>query len=363
VSLILLAVVTLMLAAANGANDNIKGAATLVGSGVISQRSAIALATLATGAGGVASIFLANGLLLAFTGKGIVPQEITTSIPFLLAVAGGAAMTIWLATWSGMPVSTTHALLGGLLGAGVAIVPEGVVLAVLAKTMLLPLLVSPLVALALALVLVPAIRRLRAMPTNANPCVCSEAELVVAGPAVATTRNAITVGNLQDPACQRAPGRVVTALPVRLWLDKTHLVSAAAVSFARGLNDTPKIAALMVAGGSIGVGLASMTVVTAMAAGGLLASRRVSETLAHKVTRMDAGEGLGANLVTAALVMGASRFGLPVSTTHVSTGALFGIAAGNGSGRTKVIRQILLAWCITLPVASGLAFGMGLILR
>ena len=62
--LILLVLVTLVLAAANGANDNIKGAATLVGSGLVGHRGAIALATLATAVGGVASIYVANGLLV-----------------------------------------------------------------------------------------------------------------------------------------------------------------------------------------------------------------------------------------------------------------------------------------------------------
>lgn len=362
-SLILLITVILALAAANGANDNIKGAVTLVGSGVIGHRGAIAFATLATAAGGAASIFLANGLLAAFSGKGIVPQEITASVPFLLAVASGAATTIWLATWTGMPVSTTHALLGGLLGAGIAVAPQQVSLVVAAKAMLLPLLLSPLIALILALVLVPAVRRLRATPAQSEPCVCSEFEMVADGPLLLSSKTATTLATLDAPACQPAPGRTVTALPLRLWLDRAHLGTAAVVSFARGLNDTPKIAALMVAGGGLGIGTASLTVVTAMALGGLLASCRVSDTLAHKVTRMDAGEGLGGNLVTAALVIGASRFGFPVSTTHVSTGALFGIAAGNGTGRASVIRQILLAWCITLPVASVLAFAAALLLR
>jgi len=92
-----------------------------------------------------------------------------------------------------------------------------------------------------------------------------------------------------------------------------------------------------------------------MALGGWLAAQRVAETLAFRVTRMDVSEGLGGNLVTALLVMGASRFGLPVSTTHVSTGALFGIGLGNHSTRPSVIRQILLAWLVTLPVAATLA--------
>lgn len=363
-ALILLVLVTLVLAAANGANDNIKGAATLVGSGIVGHRGAIAFATLATAVGGVASIYLANGLLMAFSGKDIVPDEITASLPFLLAVASGAAMTVWLATWTGMPVSTTHALLGGLLGAGVAVVPQQVGWVVATKAMLLPLLISPLLALLLALVLVPAVRHLRARPAQNDPCVCADIQMVTDSPALAAARTTITFATAGARACAPAPGRAIASLPVRVWLDRAHLGSAAAVSFARGLNDTPKIAALMVAGGGgLGIGTASITVVTAMALGGLLASRRVSETLAHKVTRMDAGEGLGGNLVTTALVMGASRFGLPVSTTHVSTGALFGIAAGNGSGHAEVIRRILLAWCVTLPLASVLAFGFGLLLR
>lgn len=361
--LTLLIAITLLLAAANGANDNIKGAATLVGSGVIGHRGAITLATLATAAGGVVSIFLVNGLLMAFSGKGIVPDSITTSVPFLLAVGAGAAMTIWLATWTGMPVSTTHALLGGLLGAGGAMALQQVAMGAAIRAMLLPLLVSPLVALVLALVLVPLVRRLRRSGSTAEPCICSEVEIVAGGSGLIAEQAAFVVASAEARECQPAPGRSVAVLPTRKWLDHTHLLSAAAVSFARGLNDTPKITALAVAGSGLGVAPASLGVVTAMAVGGLLASRRVSNTLAHKVTRMDAGEGLGGNLVTAALVMGASRFGMPVSTTHVSTGALFGVAASNGSGRAAMIRHILLAWCFTLPIAGVLAFATALLLR
>lgn len=356
-SLILLLLVTLALAAANGANDNVKGAATLIGSGVIGHRGAIALATVATAAGGVVSIFIANGLLAAFSGKGIVPQEITASMPFLLAVALGAALTIWLATWTGMPVSTTHALLGGLLGAGVAMAVQQVAVGTALRAMLAPLLISPLVALGFAFALVPLLRRLHAPAQRGEPCICSEIEPGRAGAAVAVDRARFALATTDAPQCRPAPGRSVAVLPVRPWLDNTHLLSGAAVSFARGLNDTPKIAALAVAGGGLGVAPASAAVVTAMAAGGLLASRRVADTLAHRVTRMGPGEGLGGNLVTALLVIGASRFGMPVSTTHVSTGALFGVAASNGAGHAATIRQILLAWCFTLPLAALLAFG------
>ncbi len=66
---------------------------------------------------------------------------------------------------------------------------------------------------------------------------------------------------------------------------------------------------------------------------------------------MNHGQGFTGNAVTAALVLGASRLGLPVSTTHVSCGSLFGIGIATGQARWKTIATILLAWVSTLPIA------------
>jgi PiT family inorganic phosphate transporter len=79
--------------------------------------------------------------------------------------------------------------------------------------------------------------------------------------------------------------------------------------------------------------------------------------MAHGVTEMNPGQGFTANIVTALLVIGASSFGVPVSTTHVSCGSLFGIGAVTGRAKWRSIRHILLAWAITLPVAALLAVG------
>jgi len=179
--------------------------------------------------------------------------------------------------------------------------------------------------------------------------VCSDELFVLDGAGLVASRNVVFVGASDDVACQPAAGRLTMTLPARVWLDRSHVISAAAVGFARGLSDTPRIAALMFASGAMGVASAAMAVVVAMALGGLLAARRVSETMTFRVTRMGAGEGLGGNLVTATLAIGASHVGMPVSTTHVSTGALFGITAGNGSGLAGVIRSILPARLTTLP--------------
>lgn len=356
-SLMLILLVTVLLAAANGANDNVKGAATLIGSGLVGFRMAIALATLATALGGVASIFLANGLLSAFSGKGIVPSELTASLSFLEAVGLGAALTVWIATRLGLPVSTTHAILGGLLGAGLAADAARVNAMAAFSAMALPLLVSPLVALLLAVAVLPWVRRRR----DRAVCVCVDESVCAPAQSEGLTlaRAALPVVSIGAPGemkCQPAPGRKALVLESSNWLDLAHLASAAAVSFARGLNDTPKIAALLFAAGSFGVAGASLMVLVSMAIGGLLASGRVADTLAHKVTRMDPSEGLGGNLVTSALVVVASRFGLPVSTTHVSTGALFGIAIGKRDGHWTVVRNILAAWLGTLPLAGLLAF-------
>ena len=138
---------------------------------------------------------------------------------------------------------------------------------------------------------------------------------------------------------------------VQSALDGLHVLTGGAVGFARGLNDTPKILALLVGAGALGVHDGIGLVAVAMAAGGLLAARRVAHTLAHGITVLNHGQGFAASLVTAALVTAASPLGLPVSTTHVACGALFGIGAVSGEAHWRVIRQVLAAWVPTLPAA------------
>jgi PiT family inorganic phosphate transporter len=90
-----------------------------------------------------------------------------------------------------------------------------------------------------------------------------------------------------------------------------------------------------------------------MMAGSWIAGRRVTEVLAHKVTRMDHREGLVANFITAGLVAPAAALGLPMSTTHVASGAIIGVATRQSAGvNRKVIWDMLLAWIVTLPFAA-----------
>src|SRR5690242_19129086 len=145
---VLLFLVTCFLAYSNGANDNFKGVASLFGSKTAGYRTAIGWATVTTGLGSIAAIFIAQSLIRKFSGKGLVPDALTRQSGFLLAVALGAGATVILATLLGFPISTTHALTGALVGAGlVAGAGAGNVnFAALGKNFVSPLLLSPVIA-------------------------------------------------------------------------------------------------------------------------------------------------------------------------------------------------------------------------
>ena len=158
-----------------------------------------------------------------------------------------------------------------------------------------------------------------------------------------------------EAACAKPLSGTWFGLNGQKVLDIGHFLSAGAVSFARGLNDTPKIVALGLVTGALDLTWSIIFVAAVMALGGLINARKVAETVSKRITGMDPDQGLLANLVTSFLVVFASKWGLPVSTTHVSCGALFGIGVANGQARWNVIRTILLAWLLTLPMAAASA--------
>jgi PiT family inorganic phosphate transporter len=138
-------------------------------------------------------------------------------------------------------------------------------------------------------------------------------------------------------------------------VDAAHFVSAGVVSFARGLNDAPKIAALLLVLSFVEVPGALAVIAVAMAAGGLLSARRVAMTMGRKITKMNHGQGFSANIATGLLVVLASLLGAPVSTTHVSVGSLFGIGLATQGANLPVVRNVFLSWVFTLPCAALLA--------
>ncbi len=361
ISLLLFA--ALLLSWFNGANDNFKGVASLHGSGTLSYRTALVFATLATLAGSLCALWIANGLVARFSGKGLVPEDLAGTTTFLAAVGLGAGWTVLLATRLGFPISTTHSLVGGLVGAGWLASGSQVNLSQLGSAFFLPLLVSPLLAAILAAALYSTLSRTRKrLGLEKTACICLGESAISAAPAMAGAQRqsatdlpaqpnawVMSVSDLSD--CELRYTNRVLGVSLQTLLDLLHIISAGAVSFARGLNDTPKIAGLLVAAHAISPTNGLLIVGLGIAAGGLLSAGRVARTLSHRITRMNTGQGLAANLVTSFLVIVASRFGVPVSTTHVSVGALFGMGSVTGNQDTRVVRSILLSWLITLPVA------------
>lgn len=360
----LLALVVGLLAYTNGANDNFKGVATLYGSGTLGYRSAIILATVATFLGSLAGLYFGSALVTVFSGKGLVPDSVAADPRFLANVGIAAGVTVLLATRFGFPISTTHALVGALLGAGFVAASSGVNVGRLQSMFVVPLAGSPILATALASAQHLIFTRFRrSLGLEKERCVCIGTEMLVTaiggGAASATAVPSIAVDTTE--ACStRFAGGAATITEGSLS-NALHCLSASAVSFARGVNDTPKITALLLATSLLAPSSGILLVGVAMAIGGLLSARQVAETMSHRITAMNTGEALSANLTTAVLVLFASRLGLPVSTTHVSCGALFGIGAVNGQARWRTIAEILLAWIVTLPIAAALAAIVALI--
>lgn len=356
---IIIFLTTCFLAYSNGANDNFKGVATLFGSKTAGYKTSLWWATVTTFAGSVCSIFMAEALVKNFSGKGLVPDAVVASPGFLLSVAFAAGLTVILATFNGFPISTTHGLTGALVGAGLVATGGGLDWSSFGQTFFLPLLLSPVIALCLGASIYILAHGLR-LKTGVTKewCVCvggvnqlipiSEAGVgIFQRPALLPQ---MTIANKQN-CTQKYNGKVFGVSLDRV-LGAAHFVSAGCVSFARGLNDTPKIVALLLVINAFDIQMGMAAVATGMAVGGLLNAKAVAVTMGEKITPLNQGQGLSANLVTAFLVIFASRLGVPVSTTHVSCGSIFGVGLSTGQANRRVLAEILMAWLITLPVAA-----------
>ena len=183
--LLLLLLLVALLAFANGANDNCKGVATLVGYGVTTPRRAMVWATLSTLAGAILSFWFAGGLIKSFS-TGLFAKGAPLTMAFFIAVLIGTFAWIIFATRTGLPVSTTHAITGGLVGAGtVYFGAPSLQWMFLATKFAVPLLLSPILAMTIVYLLAWPI--VYAAKRYQERCVCvvrSESALVTNGAAL-----------------------------------------------------------------------------------------------------------------------------------------------------------------------------------
>jgi inorganic phosphate transporter, PiT family len=337
----------------NGANDVSKGIATLVGSGVTNPRRAIQWGALWTGIGGIAAAFLAHAMLQTF-GKGLLGHGVRATMGAAAASIVGAALWVAFATCKGLPVSTTHGVVGSV--AGVAVVAyglHGVNWPALGGKIFLPLFFSPLVSLALTAGLIRLSRLL--VPNEAVDCMCFNVEPadLQASPQGTAILSVVAAPRVHLESCSSSARSYAG-----ITINHLHWLTSGATSFARALNDAPKMAALVLSavlssGRSQPPIFFFMAITAGMLAGSWFAGRKVTEVLAGKVTRMDHREGFVANLVTAALVGPGAALGLPMSTTHVASGGIMGIAAGGSQKINRAtVRDMISAWAVTLPAAA-----------
>ena len=363
---------TLFLAYANGANDNFKGVATLYGSGTTNYKKSLLYATTTTALGSLIALYLASELIIVFKGKGLVPDDVINMQSFPLAVGTGAALTVISATFLNLPVSTTHALIGALAGAGWVSSETGINWDVLSKAYFLPLVAGPILSLALAFILYPLFKEIRKkLNIDQETCFCIGEKVVATAQGHGITKKQFE-NHYHSPSvlpeavvasqvyCRSSYSGKFAGISARNILDGLHYLSSGLVCFSRGLNDTPKIAALLLIGSRFDLNITIIVVSIAMAIGGLVHSKRIAVTMGEKVTQMNPGQAFTANLVTGLMVLVASRLGVPVSTTHVSCGSIFGIGISNKNIDLKVLSHIILAWVTTLPL--GFMFGLMLAL-
>ena len=228
--------VGLLLAYANGANDNFKGVATLCGSGTADYRHALLWATLTTALGSLAALVLARGLIEAFQGKGLVPAAAVADPVFPAAVGLAAGLTVLLATRFGFPISTTHALIGALVGAGWVVSPVGVSGSRLTGALLLPLLTSPFVAIAGTMMLYPLMSHYRRkLGVSQETCVCLGKKVVMVLPEAAggaQAARAVSLPTLVGGSLTNCRVRYrgsFLGVRARPTLDTLHYLSAGAV--------------------------------------------------------------------------------------------------------------------------------------
>src|SRR5262249_39511372 len=274
-----------------------------------------------------------------------------------------------LATLTRFPVSTTHAIVGSMIGAGLLLAPVSIRWVSMATRVAIPLLVSIALSYALSALLSRVTR-------GAPQCVCVDVDAPARAGAVGPAdrsglTSAATVGSpppslpivhVVTSTSPRCPVHGPDTRRIGLTVNTAHWLTSGAASFARGLNDTPKIWAIGAFGLVPGTLLPKQLLVLiafAMAAGGAVAAVRVGRRLGDNEVRMNHREGFTANLTTAFLVGLGANLGLPMSTTHVSTGAIAGVA-GRQVQRldTATLRDFVMAWTVTPAIAGLVAFAV-----
>ncbi|MDX1578198.1 MAG: inorganic phosphate transporter [Gemmatimonadota bacterium] len=381
-----------------GANDVANAMGTSVGSRAITVRKAIIIAAIFEFAGA----FLAGGNVTGTIRRGIIDAAAVPSPEILvfgmLAALLGAGVWLMVASHFGWPVSTTHTIVGaligfGVVGLGVHAIAWGQVMGILASWI-----VSPLLGGTIAFILAQSVRLfiLEAdVPLEAakryGPVYVFLMGMLIALVTLWKGLSHLDITLTTTQALGLAAGiGLLTALVGRALIARVRVdpeaertfhfagvervfaplcvFTACGMAFAHGSNDVangigPLAAVVSVAQtGEVVQEAALPTWILALGGGGIVLGLatwgyRVMRTIGERITELTPSRGFCAELAAASTVVIASRMGLPVSTTHIIVGAVLGVGAARGVAAIdlRVVARIIASWIVTLPVGAGLA--------
>ncbi|MGV1037459.1 MAG: inorganic phosphate transporter [Candidatus Nanopelagicales bacterium] len=321
-SLILLFVLALVFDFTNGFHDAANSVATVVATRALPARWAPLFAATFN--------FVAYFVVGTAVASTIAKTVKTSYAEFGVVFAALFAAVVWnYVTWHlGLPSSSSHAIIGGLVGAGLAAGGFAAISWDSVEKAGIGIGLSPLVAIVIAIL----------------------AMYLIAG-------------------VQR----------ILHWHDNhpvfkgLQLVAAAGLSFGHGANDAQKtmgvMAALLLGAGYTSVGADGKTIEVpewvalsaygAIALGTLWGGWKIIETMGLKITTLHANSGAAANIGATAAIFGATSLGMPISTTHAAASSVVGAGVASGEGANwRVIGEMLLAWLITIPATGAVAFGV-----
>lgn len=301
----------------NGFHDTANAIATSVSTRALRPEYAIAMSAVANFVGALTGTEVA-----ATIGAGIVSTPDGHAGQIIVAAALIGAIVWNLITWrAGIPSSSSHALIGGLIGATIVAVGFGALnLGGIAAKVVLPLIVSPLLGLALGFGLMVALLNLF---RRAEPHLLNER------------------------------------------FRHVQVLSAAFMAFSHGSNDAQKTMGIMtlalVSAGILPsfhvplwvIVLAALAIAAGTAGGGW----RIIRTMGQKVVKLDPVHGVAAETTSAVIILGASHLGMPVSTTHVVSSAIMGVGSTDGFSAVRwgIVGNIVWAWVLTIPLSAAVA--------
>jgi PiT family inorganic phosphate transporter len=323
-SLILIIVLAVGFGVVNGFNDAANAVAASIGCRALSPRDAIILAACSNFAGA------ATGTAVARTiGKGILVPE---AISYLTVIAALGAIIVWgsIATYYGLPVSITHGFVAGLAAAGIAVAGTGAVMWGVMQRILASVAIAPALGFVggfgLMVILLWVFRR------------------------SAPSRMRVVFSRLQwftTAFLAYSHGKNDGQMPI-------GIITMALVIYTGQANLWDKIPFWVVA-------VSAVSISSGTAMGGW----RVIKTLGMKVTALEPIHAFTADFSAAAVIEGASRLGIPISTTHCVSTAVMGVGATRrlSAVRWGVARRIVLAWVLTFPICGGLGYLIARLIR